>query len=130
MLKAGATLIVCLMSLAGYAQRFVPSVSKYISDSAETIAFKDVKIIDGTGNPSKEHQTVIINKGIIIKIGTVQDVEIPAGASIINCSGKTLIPGMVMLHEHFYYTMAMDNYFIVDDAMNLLEQLGVMNVPA
>src|SRR5436190_13042443 len=113
MTKGGTNLIVCLITVVVHAQRFVPSVSKYISDSAETIAFKDVKIIDGTGNPSKEHQSVIISKGRIVKIGAVQDIVIPADASVIDCSGKTLIPGLVMLHEHFYYTMLMDNYFNV-----------------
>jgi imidazolonepropionase-like amidohydrolase len=113
MIKAGLALVLCLIALAGQAQRFVPSVSKYISDSAETIAFRDVKIIDGTGNPSKEHQSVIISKGRIVKIGDVQDIVIPAEASVINCSGKTIIPGLVMLHEHLYYTMTMDNYFNV-----------------
>ncbi len=115
MIKAVVTLAVCLITLAGYGQRFVPAVSKYISDSAETIAFRDVKIIDGTGNPSKEHQSVIISKGRIVKIGAVQDIIIPADASVINCSGKTIIPGLVMLHEHLYYTMTMDNYFNVSE---------------
>jgi imidazolonepropionase-like amidohydrolase len=113
MTKAGLTLAVCLMTLVVHAQRFAPSVSKYISDSAETIAFRDVKIIDGTGNPSKEHQSIIISKGRIEKIGDLQDIIIPADASVINCSGKTIIPGLVMLHEHLYYTMMMDNYFNV-----------------
>jgi imidazolonepropionase-like amidohydrolase len=111
--KAGVAMVVCFMAVVVHAQRFVPSVSKYISDSAETIAFKDVKIIDGTGNPSKEHQSILISKGKIIKIGSAQDIVIPSDASVINCSGKTIIPGLVMLHEHFYYTMLMDNYFNV-----------------
>ena len=68
MTKAGLTLVVCLMTHVIHAQRFVPSVSKYISDSAEIIAFKDVKIIDGTGNPSMEHQSIIISKGRIVKV--------------------------------------------------------------
>ncbi len=107
------TLIGLLIPFVVDAQRFVPSVSKYISDSTETIAFRDVKIIDGTGNPSKEHQSVIISKGHILQIGNVQDIVIPVNAKLINCTGKTMIPGMVMLHEHFYYTIPMENYFNV-----------------
>ncbi|MDR3712832.1 MAG: hypothetical protein P4L51_08455 [Puia sp.] len=29
------------------------------------------------------------------------------------CTGKTVIPGMVMLHEHLYYTMEMGDFFNV-----------------
>ena len=51
--------------------------------------------------------------GRIAQIGKVKDITIPKDADIINCTGKTIIPGMVMLHEHLYYTMLLGNYFNV-----------------
>lgn len=36
-------------------------------------------------------------------LGNSADVNIPANAIIKDCSGKTLIPGMIMMHEHLFY---------------------------
>jgi imidazolonepropionase-like amidohydrolase len=99
--------------LISSAQQFTPSVRKFITDSANIIALVDAKIIDGTGGPSKANQTVIIMNVHIAQTGKVKDVVIPKGADIINCTGKTIIPGMVMLHEHLYYTMLLGSYFNV-----------------
>jgi len=100
-------LLVCISSLNAYSQNFDQSVRKYISDSAKIIAFVDATVIDGTGNPSKSHQTIIIDNGIIVKYGKAQDIKVPKMASVINCTGKTIIPGMVKLHEHLFYTIKM-----------------------
>jgi imidazolonepropionase-like amidohydrolase len=107
------TIIVCIVTLIAHGQTFTPSVRQYISVMADTIALTDVKIIDGTGNPSKNHQAIIIIKGKIARVGAMQDIAIPKNASLINGSGKTIIPGLVMLHEHLYYTMMLGEYFNV-----------------
>ncbi|MBA2250480.1 MAG: amidohydrolase family protein [Chitinophagaceae bacterium] len=93
------------------AQHFERSVARYITDSAKIIALVDAKIIDGTGNPSKAHQSIIIINGRIAEVGNATNITLPKDAKVINCSGKTIIPGMVMLHEHLYYTMFMGQYF-------------------
>jgi imidazolonepropionase-like amidohydrolase len=110
-LKISFALVVCSFSVLAQSQRLAQSVSKYIKDSATVIALVDATVIDGTGHPSKNHQTVIINNGIISQLGRAGDVKIPPEAEVMNCSGKTIIPGMVMLHEHFYYTMMLGDYF-------------------
>ena len=109
------TILILLQAHYGIAQHFDSSVSKFITDTAKTIALTDVKIIDGTGSPSKVHQTIIIANGIISQTGKVKEVVIPKDAKIINCAGKTIIPGLVMLHEHLYYTMMLGNYFNVQE---------------
>jgi imidazolonepropionase-like amidohydrolase len=102
----------CITVIAN-AQNFRQMYSRFISDSADVTAFTDAIVIDGTGAPSMDHQTVIIKNGLITQIGKSGDIKIPKEAMVINCSGKTIIPGMVMLHEHFYYTMVMGMYFNV-----------------
>lgn len=97
------------------AQHFEPSVSKFIIDSAKTIALVDAIIIDGTGAPSRNHQTIVIENGFISQSGKSVDIRIPTDAKVIHCTGKTIIPGMVMLHEHFYYTMLLGSYFNVQE---------------
>jgi len=49
--------------------------------------------------------------------GKTGEVKLPANATVINGTGKTVIPGLVMLHEHLYYTLPMDNYFNVAEML-------------
>ncbi|HEY4148588.1 MAG TPA: amidohydrolase family protein, partial [Chitinophagaceae bacterium] len=95
------------------AQTFSNQVSQYFSVKADTVALTDATVIDGTGSPAKPHQTLIIINGRIARLGKTGAVAIPAGAKVINASGKTLIPGLVMVHEHLYYTMPFENFFNV-----------------
>ncbi|MEO6638124.1 MAG: hypothetical protein ABIN25_07590 [Ginsengibacter sp.] len=106
-------IILFIYSTISQGQKFIPSVQKFITDTASTKAFTDVKIIDGTGMPSKPHQDLVISQGKITSMGAHGKVSIPANANVINCTGKTIIPGMVMLHEHFYYTMMAGDFFNV-----------------
>jgi imidazolonepropionase-like amidohydrolase len=114
-IKITFSAFLCLQITQINAQRFVASVSQFITDSAKITALTDAKIIDGTGNASKTHQTIIIINGRIAQIGSAKTLAIPKDAHIINCSGKTIIPGLIMLHEHLYYTMMLDNYFNVQE---------------
>ena len=58
------------------------------------------QIIDCTGaNPIKNGVIVIDNKEIEA-VGPEKSVEIPAGANIIDASGKTVMPGMMDIHLH------------------------------
>jgi imidazolonepropionase-like amidohydrolase len=107
------TKLILIASLC--AQHFDPPVSEFIVDSAKTTALVDAIVIDGTGGPSRNHQTIIIVNGMITQFGRNEDVNVPADAKRVRCSGKTIIPGMVMLHEHFYYTIMMGKYFNVQE---------------
>ncbi|MBK5272797.1 MAG: amidohydrolase family protein, partial [Bacteroidia bacterium] len=75
---------------------------QFVSINADTIVLTHVTVIDGTGGPVKSDQTIIIIKGKIAETGSAKKINIPA-AKIIDCTGKTLIPGMIMMHEHLFY---------------------------
>src|SRR5713101_3116933 len=63
----------------------------------------DVRVIDGTGAPPKENQTLVLRGGDIAEIGDASRVKAPDGATVIDLTGKSVIPGLVMVHEHLYY---------------------------
>ena len=109
-------IVICITTLHSFGQSFTPAVRQFITDSAKIIALVDAKIIDGTGAPSKARQTIIIINGRIAQIGKLKDITIPKDADVINCAGKTIIPGMVMLHEHLFYTR-----FMMGNIFNLAE---------
>lgn len=106
-----------------FAQEFTPDVRRFIKTSAPVIALTDVKVMDGTGRPSSLHQTIVIANGRIAEMGAQERIKIPADAQVINCTGKTVIPGLVMLHEHLYYTMFLDRYFNIAEMSSTFSKL-------
>lgn len=79
------------------------AIKGYVSVDAPLVALTNVRVIDGTGAPARERQTLVIKDGVIATIGDAARVTPPAGATIIDLTGKSVIPGLVMVHEHLYY---------------------------
>lgn len=75
----------------------------YVKMDTALVAFTNVRVIDGTGAPAKDGQVVVVRDGRIAAVGPAGSTTVPAGAMVIDGNGKTLIPGLVMVHEHLYY---------------------------
>jgi imidazolonepropionase-like amidohydrolase len=80
-----------------------PNVRPYVKVDTAIIALTHARVIDGTGAPTRANQTLVIRDGKIAALGNDGSVQIPAGALTIDLTGKTLIPGIVGLHEHLLY---------------------------
>jgi imidazolonepropionase-like amidohydrolase len=63
-----------------------------------------VRVIDGTGTQAKEDQAIVIANGKIRFMGPDESAEIPPRAQRMDRSGYTVIPGLVGMHDHLYYT--------------------------
>jgi hypothetical protein len=99
-----------LVAAIAFAQTQKPSgVAEFISVDAPVFVLDHVRVIDGTGTPPKEDQTVAIASGKIQFIGSEASAQIPEGAQRIDRSGYTVIPGIVGMHNHLYYT---DSYAV------------------
>jgi imidazolonepropionase-like amidohydrolase len=75
----------------------------FIVASDSVIALTNARVIDGTGAPSRDGQTILIRNQRIAALGPGGTIAVPAGATVRDVSGKTVIPGLVMLHEHLFY---------------------------
>jgi imidazolonepropionase-like amidohydrolase len=67
------------------------------------VTLQNVRVIDGTGAPAKESQTIVIENGRIRQIGDADKVVAPATGRTMDLDGRTVLPGLVMVHEHFFY---------------------------
>ena len=66
------------------------------------VAVTGATLIDVTGrNRPAADQTVVVTDGRISSVGPSRRVAIPAGATIVNAAGKTIIPGLWDMHAHF-----------------------------
>ena len=92
-----------LATLAFQGRQISPAVAPYVSVSAPVVALTHARLVDGTGAPSREDQTVIVTGTQISAVGPTVSTVVPAGAQILDLSGHTLIPGLVQLHEHTYF---------------------------
>ena len=106
------SLCLIVLSRQTYSQQLSSAVKQFVSINTDTVALIHVNIIDGTGAPAKNDQAILIIKGRIAKTGNSKNIIIPASAKILDCTGKTLIPGMVMMHEHLFYGESLPPYYL------------------
>src|SRR5215471_9288031 len=76
---------------------------KFTSLTAPVIALTHARVIDGTGRPARDDQTLIVRDGQIAAIGRSGVIDIPKGSRIRDLTGKTVLPGLVGMHEHLFY---------------------------
>lgn len=79
------------------------AIRRFVVTDAAVVALTNARVIDGTGAAPRVGQNIIIRDGRIAAIGAAAATAVPDGAQVIDLSGKTVIPGMVMVHEHLYY---------------------------
>jgi imidazolonepropionase-like amidohydrolase len=85
------------------AQAPAAAVRPYVAISAPVVALTHVRVIDGTGAAPLEDQTIVIANGRIASIGPSVGAAVPAGAEVKDFSGRSVLPGLVMVHEHLFY---------------------------
>ena len=97
------SLLLCAVIAAAQTPPRSPAVRPFVTVDAPVVALTHVTVIDGTGAPAKEDQTVIISGGKIQQIGDAAAVAPPAGATVLDKSGYSVIPGLVGMHDHMFY---------------------------
>lgn len=65
-----------------------------------TFAFTHVTVIDATGSPPQPDSTVIINGSQISAVGPAASTPVPPNVSVLEATGKFLIPGLADMHVH------------------------------
>jgi len=89
----------CALSASG--QALAPEVKGLVSVDAPVVALTHVRVIDGTGGPVREDQTIVISGGKIASVGA--SAAIPDGAKVMDLTGRTILPGFVGMHDHLFY---------------------------
>ena len=85
------------------ARALSPAMSPVVKVNAATIAIVHATVVDGTGAPAKTDQTILIRGEKIAAVGPASSVTVPEDATVIDATGKSVIPGLIGLHDHMYY---------------------------
>ncbi|MTW14489.1 amidohydrolase family protein [Pseudoduganella eburnea] len=74
---------------------------KASSDPSKTLALVGGTLIDATGKPAIPDSVVVIANHRIVAAGPRAQVAIPDGATRVDTTGKTIMPGLWDMHAHF-----------------------------
>lgn len=103
-------------------------VLEFVAVEAPVTALTGVRLVDGTGSPPREGRTVLIRDGRIAAVGPDGEVEIPDGAEVLEREGHTVLPGLVGLHNHTFYTTSSRRAQLSYSAPRLYLASGVTTV--
>ncbi len=81
-----------------------PDVRQYVIVPERSVALTNVRIVDGTGAPPIDGATIVIENGKITSVGPAAQAKVPVGARTVDLAGHTVIPGLVGMHNHTFYT--------------------------
>ncbi len=95
-------LILCLFlgnCISGYTQ----SKSKFVIYDQPEIVLQNARVVDVVKGIVLEGYSVLISNGKISGIEKTGKPTVSGTARVIDLTGKTILPGLVMLHEHMNY---------------------------
>jgi imidazolonepropionase-like amidohydrolase len=92
-------------ALAGFvlAAVVVAARAQPTTGGGNVVAFEKARIIVGDGTPAIESGTLVVQDGRIAAAGPAASVAVPAGATRVDLTGRTLMPGLVNVHVHIGY---------------------------
>ncbi|MDQ6831723.1 MAG: amidohydrolase family protein [Gemmatimonadota bacterium] len=100
---AVVSLLALSSSLTAQSRTLPPAIKQYVSVDAPVIALTHARVLDGTGRPATTDQTIVIRGEKIASVGPSASATVPGDATVIDLTGKSVIPGIIGLHDHMYY---------------------------
>ncbi|MDF2189919.1 amidohydrolase family protein [Paraflavitalea sp. CAU 1676] len=94
-----ATILLAL-SLPAAAQ--TQAITAGISKPTTPIIISKVTVINVVTGKAEPDQTVVIDSNRITAVGSIKKIKVPANGTVIDGSGKYLMPGMTDAHIHFF----------------------------
>lgn len=85
-------------AMAQRAAEYSKTVKTFIVADQPVLLIRNARLWDGTGSAAKPGQDMLVRDGKIAAIGPKLPVH--RGANVIEANGRTLMPGLVMMHEH------------------------------
>src|SRR5687767_1277943 len=71
------------------------AIRPFVKVDAPLVALTHARVIDGTGAPARDDQTLVLRDGVIASIAPSAGAPPPEGAVVIDLTGRTVMPGLV-----------------------------------
>src|SRR5262245_32417299 len=69
-----------------------------------SVLFEGGRLIAGDGRPPLENAAFLVEGSRFTKVGRKGEIPLPAGATRIDLTGKTVIPALIDTHNHLGWT--------------------------
>jgi imidazolonepropionase-like amidohydrolase len=113
--------LVCLTATAARAQQ-------------KPLILHNASLVDGTGATARPHVDILLHKGYIQHVGPAFT-KPPKNVDVVDCTGKTIIPGLISAHSHLGILLnnadPSPNAYTAENvtaALNQFERYGVTTI--
>jgi imidazolonepropionase-like amidohydrolase len=89
-----------LLSGAAFA---LAAVLAFAQVPGSVVVYEGARLIPGDGRAAIEHGALVVRAGRITAVGATDAVTVPAGATHVDLTGKTVMPAMINAHVHIGY---------------------------
>jgi imidazolonepropionase-like amidohydrolase len=86
-----------------------PVVRAYVRVDTPDVILAHVEVIDGTGAAPLRDRNVKIADGKIVAISAGADEPARSGTTVLDLRGRTVMPGIVGMHEHLFFMARPDD---------------------
>ena len=87
------------------------------------VAYEGATLITGDGGPPIGGGVLVVDEGRITAVGRAANVTVPEDATVVDLSGKTVMPALVDLHGHVGFQRGLSYDYANYTRENLLDQL-------
>ena len=77
---------------------YLADIARHLSHDYDTVLLKGGNVVDVINKTLLKNTDVLVKQGKISAVGS--KLEAPAGATVVNVSGKTIVPGLWDMHGH------------------------------
>src|SRR5436190_1950367 len=95
-------LVLCSFAVA---QNLSPEVKEFVKVDAPIVVLQHIRVIDGTGSPAREDQTIVLASRKIESVANAASASVPHDAQVLDLHGYSVLPGLVGMHDHMLYPM-------------------------
>ena len=96
-----ATWLICVsLAAAGFAS--LPSGQ--VGPTRSAVLFEGARLIAGDGLPPIENSAFLVEDSRFTRVGRKSEIPLPAGATRVDLTGKTVIPALIDIHNHLGWT--------------------------
>jgi imidazolonepropionase-like amidohydrolase len=101
--------VTCLLAAAGWSWRVQGQArTGGAVAAAGAVVYEGARLITGDGRSPIENSAFVVQNERFTEVGRKGAVTVPAGATHVDLSGKTVMPGKVDTHGHFGYQHVAD----------------------
>jgi predicted amidohydrolase YtcJ len=96
------------------------------SDESSCVVLVGATLIDGTGQLPLSDSAILIERNMIKYVGVRSKLKIPEEATIIDLTGKTVTPGFIDSHLHYFIVSISVKTINLSDTKSLQETLDIV----